>query len=435
MYIQVGLITAGMILGYGLTKWKFSVQASMLAAAVTGGMVGAIFNTPPISQLARHLAEGTFTYLDVALIFITATVFMDIVDKSGGIDYLVRGIMEHFSERRILALLLLMLIVFIPGALTGAGSVALLVVGAPVALALKYLGISKVRSTAILFILAGLSAAAPPVNVWAMITCAGAAIPYVGFELPLALPIILLGTFTVLVLGWKGESADKEQILSELSEVPEGMTLWKVLAPFLVFVGLLLAYRIWPFQMPIMGLPLDFTIAALTAWAVSPKSVNILELSRKTVKRLLGLISIVIIVGVLQQVMTATGVRGMLAFGVISTPLLVLYILLAFVIPISEGLFTYGGAAVLGIPLVWFFNSVGLHATIAIAGLTLLFPLGDALPPTALIGRLSVMVSDYEGSYWRFVRETWLPWLVITATGILMVVYSNQLSFLVEWST
>ncbi|MBS3765706.1 C4-dicarboxylate ABC transporter, partial [Candidatus Bipolaricaulota bacterium] len=203
---------------------------------------------------------------------------------------------------------------------------------------------------------------------------------------------------------------------------------------FLVFLGLVLAYRLWPFQIPILGLPLNFVIAALTAWAVSPKSINIIELSRNTVQRLLPLISIVILVGMLQQIMTATGVRGLLAFAVTSTPLIVLYVLLAAVIPASEGILTYGGAAVLGIPLIWFFNSVGLHATVALAGLTLLWPLGDALPPTALIGRLSVMVSEYEGSYWRFVRQTWIPWLAITATGILMVVYSNQLSFLVEWS-
>jgi len=435
MYIQIGLITAAMVLGYGLAQWKLSVQASMLAATVAGGLAGAIVNTPPITQLARHLVEGSFTYLDVVLIFTTATIFMDIVAESGGVDYIVRATMKHFSERRILALLVLMLIVFVPGALTGAGSVSLLVVGAPVALALDYLGISKVKATAMLFILAGLSAAAPPVNIWAMITCAGTAIPYVGFELPLAIPILALGTFTVLVLGWKGEPMDKDEILDELSEVPEGMVLWKVITPFLVFLGLVLAYRLWPFQIPILGLPLNFVIAALTAWAVSPKSINIIELSRNTVERLLPLISIVILVGMLQQIMTATGVRGLLAFAVTSTPLIVLYVLLAAVIPASEGILTYGGAAVLGIPLIWFFNSVGLHATVALAGLTLLWPLGDALPPTALIGRLSVMVSDYEGSYWRFVRETWLPWLAITATGILMVVYSNQLSFLVEWST
>jgi CitMHS family citrate-Mg2+:H+ or citrate-Ca2+:H+ symporter len=140
------------------------------------------------------------------------------------------------------------------------------------------------------------------------------------------------------------------------------------------------------------------------------------------------------IVGSLQQVMTATGVRGLLSYAVISIPLVVLFILLIFIIPVSEGVLTYGGAAIVGIPLIWFLDSVGLHATVAIAGLSLLWPLGDGLPPTALIGRLSVMVTEYKGSYWSFLRTTWLPWIVITIVGILMVIYSAKLEFLVKWS-
>jgi hypothetical protein len=308
-------------------------------------------------------------------------------------------------------------------------------VGAPTALALGYLGISKKRVAAILFIVAGLSAAAPPVNIWAMILCAGTAIPYVGFEFPLGIPVLLLGTFTMLTLGWKKEGTmDKQKALEDMPEVPAKMTWWRVLLPFLVFFGLVAAYRIWPFDMPILGLPLQFVLAALVAYLVSPKKINILVLSRDTVKRLLPLLATIAIVGSLQQIMTATGVRGLLSYTVISIPLLLLYILLILIIPISEGVLTYGAAAILGIPLIWYFDSIGLHATVAIAGLTLLWPLGDGLPPTALIGRLSVMVSDYKDSYWSFLKSTWLPWIVITAVGILMVIYSAKLSFLVRWS-
>ncbi|MBP1768332.1 MAG: Citrate transporter, partial [Candidatus Aminicenantes bacterium] len=333
------------------------------------------------------------------------------------------------------ALIVLMIIVLIPGALTGAGSISLLVVGAPVAMALKLLGISHKRAAAILFIVAGLSAAAPPVNIWAMILCAGTAIPYVGFELPLAVPVLICGVFTMLVLGWKKErTIDLASALKEMPEVPARMTWWRVAIPFLVFFGSVAAYRVFPFATPILGLPLQFTLSALAALLVSPSKIKILSLSRDTVKRLLPLISTVVIVGMLQQIMTATGVRGLLSFAVISIPLVFLLISLAIVIPVSEGVLTYGAAAVLGIPLVWYLDSIGFHATVAIAGLTLLWPLGDGLPPTALIGRLSVMVSDYKGSYWEVIKTAWLPWIFITIVGILMVVYSAKLSFLVRWS-
>ncbi len=436
MTLQIGIIFLVMAVAYALAQWrKLSVEFCMLSAALAGGLAGAFFQAPPIGQLARHIVEGSFTYLDVILVFTTATIFMTIVSESGGVNYVVRGIIRHFYNLRFIVLFLLMFIVLIPGALTGAGSVSILTVGAPVALALGYLGVSKRRAAAILFITAGLSAAAPPVNIWAMIVSAGTAIPYVGFELPLGIPVLLLGTFTVLVLGWKRETTNAlEDVLKEMPEVPVKMTWWRVLLPFLTFFGLVIAYRIWPFDIPILGLPLEFTLAAVVAYLVSPKKIKILELSRDTVKRLLPLLATMAIVGSLQQVMTATGVRGLLSYFVISIPLVILFILLIFIIPVSEGVLTYGAAAIFGIPLIWYLDSIGLHATVCIAGLSLLWPLGDGLPPTALIGRLSVMVTGYKESYWSFLKATWLPWLVITIVGILMVIYSAKLEFLVKWS-
>jgi len=436
MYLQIGIILVVMVIAYAIAKWKkLSVEISMLSSAVAGGLAGAFTNSPPIGQLARHLVEGSFTYLDVILVFCTATIFMAIVSESGGVNYVVRGTIKYFYNMRIIALILLMIIILIPGALTGAGSVSLLVVGAPIALALGYLGIPKRKVAAILFIVAGLSAAAPPVNIWAMILSAGTAIPYVGFELPLGIPVLILGTFTVLFLGWKKEgSMDLDAALKDMPEVPAKMSWWRVLLPFLVFLGLLVTSRIWPFSLPILGLPLEFTIAALVALLVSPKKIKILALSRDTMKRLLPLLATIVVVGMLQQIMTATGVRGLISFAVISIPLILLFILLAVIIPVSEGVLTYGGAAIIGIPLIWFLDSIGLHATGAIAGQSLLWPLGDGLPPTALIGRRSVMVSDYKDSYWTFLKNTWVPWLVITIVGILMVIFSARLEFLVRWS-
>jgi CitMHS family citrate-Mg2+:H+ or citrate-Ca2+:H+ symporter len=436
MTASIVIILVLMVAAYAAAKAaKLSVEVSILASALAGGVAGALVKTPPLGELPRHLVEGAFPYLDVILVFSTATIFMAIVNASGGVNYVVRGTVRAFAGVRPLALFVLMVIVLIPGALTGAGSVSLLVVGAPVAMALRLLGIPDRRVAAILFIVAGLAAAAPPVNIWAMILCAGTAIPYVGFTYTLGIPVLLLGTFTVFVLGGKKEGkVDRETALKNLPEVPPGMSWWRVLVPFLVFFGMVAASRIWPFGTPVFGLPLQFTAAAAAALLVSPKRVNILKLSAETMKRLLPLLATMIVVGMLQQVMTATGVRGLVSYAVISTPLVLLYILLAVIIPASEGVLTYGAAAILGIPLIWFFDSIGLHATVAIAGLSILWPLGDGLPPTALIGRLSVMVSDYKGTYGSFLKQTWLPWVVITAVGILMVVFSAKLSFLVRWS-
>jgi len=438
MTTEILIILAVMVAAYIAAKAaKLSVEIAMFAAALAGGLAGAVLKTPPLRELGRHLVEGSITYIDVMLVFFTATFFMTIVDASGGVVYAVRATLRVFGRWRVPALLALMIIVLIPGALTGAGSVSLLVVGAPVAMALGRLGIPPKRVAAILFIVAGLSAAAPPVNIWAMILCAGTAIPYVGFELPLGIPVLVLGTFTVLVLGLKKDKSmpDASAAAAQaLPEAPPGMSWWRVLIPFLVFFGLVAAYRIWPFGTPILGLALEFAIAALAALLVSPKRIAFLRLSRDTVKRLLPLLATTVVVGMLQQVMTATGVRGLLSYAVISIPLVLLFILLTVIIPVSEAVLTYGGAAIVGIPLVWYLDSLGLHATVVIAALSFLWALGDGLPPTALIGRMSIMVSDYKDSYGSFLKATWLPWLVITAAAILMIVFSAKLAFLVRWS-
>jgi len=433
---QIVVILAVMIAAYVLAKRrKLSVELSMFCSAVAGGLAGALLKTPPLADLPRHLVEGAFTYMDVVLVFFTATLFMAIVSESGGITYAVRATLKHFGRRRLAALLILMIIVLIPGALTGAGSVSLLVVGAPVAMALDGLGVPKKKITAILFITAGLSAAAPPVNIWAMVLCAGTAIPYVGFELPLGIPVLVLGAFTVIFLGWKKEGGkDIAQALDEMPEAPKGMRWWRVALPFIVFFGLVIAYRVKPFAAPIFGLALEFVLASFVAWALSPRKIDILAVSRVTVRRLLPLLSSMVVIGMLQQVMTATGVRGLLSYAVISIPLALLFILFPVIIPFSEGVLTYGGAAIIGIPLIWYLDSLGYHATVVIAGLSLLWPLGDGLPPTALIGRLSLMVTDNKESYRTFLKSTWVPWLVITAVGLLMVIFSAKLAFLVKWS-
>ena len=62
--------------------------------------------------------------------------------------------------------------------------------------------------------------------------------------------------------------------------------------------------------------------------------------------------------------------------------------------------------------------------------MSLIWPLGDALPPTAIIGRLTVDVVGYKGRYGTFLRACLVPAIIIAVMGTLMVIFSTRLGFL-----
>ena len=414
-----------MVVTYIVAKvLKVSTEISMFAAALTGGLAGGV-GIP-----ARHIAEGAFTYLDIILIFITATLFMNILKESGGVAFVVRGILKKFFRRKSILLVLITFLLLLPGALTGAGSVTVLITGGMIAIVLGYMGISKPKTAAIIFILAGLSAAAPPVSLWAMLTAAGVNMPYVGFFLPLLLPCLLLSLITIFILGWRGKPVNLEKALKELPEAPQKMSWIRVSLPFLVFLFLVLAGRIWPHSLPVVGLPMMFMAAAFISLLLSPVKINFLKISRNTVHQLLPLIGTLTCVGILVQIMTLTGVRGLIAITIVTLPLIAVFITLCLVLPVSEAVLMWGAAPVLGVPLVLLFNTIGLNPIIALAGMSVIWPMGDALPPTAIIGRLTVDTVGMKEPYSKFLKYCIIPAAIIMAVGTLMVVFSKKLAFL-----
>jgi TRAP-type C4-dicarboxylate transport system permease large subunit len=419
------LILGVMVAVYVLARlFTPSTELSMLAAALAGALAGG-FGIP-----ARHIAEGAITYIDINLIFITATLFMNILKESGGVAFVVRAILRRFHSKRPLLLILLALILLVPGALTGAGSVTVLIVGSMVATVLQYMGVPKIKISAIIFLIAGLSAAAPPVSLWAMLAAAGTNMPYVGFFWPLLIPCVLCAILTIFILGWKGTKTDIVKALQELPEPPPEMNWLRVLCPFVIFIGLIFLYRGLPFSTPIIGLPMMFVLAAAASYLLSPIKIRLFRISTQTIEQLLPLIATLTCAGILVQIMTLTGVRGLLAVTAVTLPLAVVFGTLFLVLPVSESVLMYAAAPVLGVPLVLLFNTSGLNPIVALAGMSIIWPLGDALPPTAIIGRLTVEVVGYRDSYAKFLRYCAIPGVIIMILGTLMVIYSSKLSFL-----
>jgi CitMHS family citrate-Mg2+:H+ or citrate-Ca2+:H+ symporter len=419
--IVLGVMVAAFVLAKIL---KVSTELAILAAALAGGLAGGA-GLPP-----RHIVEGAFTYLDICLIFITATLFMNFLKESGGVAFVIRRILTRFYRSKGLLFVLFAFLLLIPGALTGAGSVTVLITGGMVATVLGYMGIPKPRAAAIVFVIAGLSAAAPPVSLWAMLTAAGVNMPYVGFFLPLLVPCVLLALATIFILGRKAGPADLERAMSELPEAPPRMSWLRVAAPFALFFALVVAGRVWPFSFPILGLPLIFAASAATTILLSPRRIDVLEISRRTVHQLLPLIGTLTCVGILVQMMTLTGARGLIAVTVVTLPATAVILTLFLTLPVSESVLMWGAAPVLGVPLVLLFNTMNLDPVVALAGMSVIWPLGDALPPTAIIGRLTVETVGMKEPYRKFLKLCLGPAILIAVVGTLMVILSKKLAFL-----
>lgn len=427
MFIHAGIILVVMAVAFAVARLlKLSIELSMFVAAIAGALAhGAGI---PV----RHIVDGAFTYYDVCLIFITATFFMNLLKESGGVTYIIRSIITTFHNQRLICLLLLALVLLIPGALTGAGAVTVLIVGTMVGTVLIYMGISETRTAAIIFLCAAMSAGAPPINLWAMMAAAGSNMPYVGFMRPLLIITVSGALLSMFILGWKGKPVDLQKALQELPTPPKKMNFFKVVLPFVVFFTLVLAGRIWPFQMPILGLPLMFLISAITLVLISPKKLPILQIASGTIRQLIPLVGIMIVVGILIQIMALSGARGLISLGVVTLPLTTLYITLWLILPWSEGLVQYAVAPLLGVPLILLFNMKGLNPIIALSAMAVMWPLGDCLPPTAVVGRATVIELKYKGSYYgEFVKTCLGPMLIILLICTIFIIFSKQLSFLV----
>jgi len=125
--------TLAMAGGYIVGKiFKLSTEICLFIAALVGALVAGSG-----LDVFRHFAEGSVTYFDIGLIFIFATLFMNILKESGAMDLIVRWIIRAFGNKKVFFLILLMIVMLIPGALTGAGSISVLVVGGTAFLALS----------------------------------------------------------------------------------------------------------------------------------------------------------------------------------------------------------------------------------------------------------------------------------------------------------
>lgn len=396
---------------------KLPVSLSMLLAACAGLLVSG--NGLPI----RHLVEGTFGYVDTILVIATAMIFMRTVQESGALEALNAVILRRFRTVPALLLPLLMLVAMFPGMITGSSSASVLTAGAVVAPVLILLGLPVPVTGAFIAMAGILGMIAPPVNIPAMIIGGGIDMPYVGFEVPLALLTFPLAVLFSLWLGLPHIKIVEWDVLASKLDLETyrkyGLRLF---LPILVVAVLMVLGKTVP-NIFGMGLPIVFLIGAALGLAVG-KRFNILAAAKAAVNDALPVLGILAGVGMFIQVMTLTGVRGFVVVSALSVPPALLYAAIAVSIPLFGAVSSFGASSVLGVPFL--LALLGRDQIVTAAALSLIASLGDFMPPTALSAIFAAQVVG-EPKYSRVLVKLIVPSLVIIGWALAFIVMSKQI--------
>ena len=113
---------------------------------------------------------------------------------------------------------------------------------------------------------------------------------------------------------------------------------------------------------------LIFLISTVVAMCAAPQRKGLrrwCDVLTNTSEQVFPLLATVISVGVLVNIMTATGVRGLIAITFVTLPVSLIYAFALIVLPLAQGSLSYSSGIILGTPLIFLFNSIGVNVTIA----------------------------------------------------------------------
>ena len=244
-------------------------------------------------------------------------------------------IIEKFHKVPAVLLILIMLIIMFPGMITGSSTAAVLSAGSIMAPVLALMGIDAVTAGSIIAMGALLGMIAPPVNTAALIICAGIDVPYVGFEGPLALLTFPLAILFVLLLGYKqARHLDYEKLKPALVEQDAVRKKYgiKIYIPLIVLVALMVVFKVLKLGEDI-GMPLMFLLSAVTGMFTG-KKINMLQAVPSAIRTAAPVMGILMGVGMFIEVMTATGVRGLVVISCLRLPQVLWLVACAVSIPL-----------------------------------------------------------------------------------------------------
>ena len=388
---------------------KLPIGISLALAALSGAILGG-------EGLAlRHLVEGSFGYFETILIILTAMLFMKVLQVSGILDSIAAFLLKAFYRRKIPLLLTVMALIMFPGMITGSSTAAVLTTGVLVSPVLMRLGLSKVKTAALIAMGAILGMIAPPVNILVMIMGAGVDMPYVGLTIPLLIIVLPLALVISLWLGYKDikiiEYDELKSILPESVFSRYGVRLY---FPLAVVLALMSGQSFMVEVMPDIGIPGIFLLGSL-AGIFCGRPFHLIKVTQEAVKEAMPILTILVGVGMFIQIMTLTGGRGWAVMSVLSLPQVLLYLGIGISMPLFGAVSAYGSASILGVPFI--LALINKNAVITASALSAIAGLGDLMPPTALAGMFAAQVVG-EKNYFRVLRYCIVPALFLLSAGI-----------------
>ena len=422
-YVITFILMVGIFM-VGCFVLKLPVGVSMMIAAIVGAIEGGVG-----TETIRMLVEGEFGYVDTILTISTAMIFMKIIEESGALDALSSLIIEKFHRFPAILLILIMLIIMFPGMITGSSTAAVLSAGTIMAPVLALMGIDAVAAGAIIAMGALLGMIAPPVNTAALIICAGIDVPYVGFEGPLALLTFPLAILFVLMLGYKqARHLDYEKIKPALVKQDAIRKEYgaKLYLPLIVLVVLMILFKVAQIAEDI-GMPLMFLISAVVG-LFTGKKINVLQAVPAAVRTAAPVMGILMGVGMFIEVMTATGVRGLVVISCLRLPSFLWLIACAVSIPLFGALSSYGACSVLGVPFAMIYASLlGGDAVVVLSAISLIASVGDMMPPTALAGLFAAQITDVK-PYTRVLKKSIIPIIILLVYACFFLANSSLIA-------
>ncbi len=387
------------------------IGIALLGGAIAGALVAG--QGLPI----RHLVEGMFTYIDPIIIIFTAMLFMKVLEENGALGELAGSIIRLFGKQPLLLVISMTLFIMFPAMLTGITTTSVLTTGALMAAPLVSLGVERTRVATLIAVVSVMGMLAPPINLLAMLIGQGVDMPYIGFELPLlavTVPVALLASFWLAYPTLR--KANLELAFNSLPH-PTRRSKALLFMPLVVVFGLMIAVRVLPQYLPDVGIPLIFMAGSILG-LMTGKKVPFVRTSYRALRLALPVLGLLAGVGAFLQIMTLTGVRGLLVVTVLALPVTLKYVGLAISLPLFGGVSAFASAMVFGVPFL--LGLLGGNEVAVCAAISILAGLGDVLPPSAINARFAAQVTG--GVELKHVILKALPFVLITAIAAVSII-------------